>query len=76
MARVPSRHVRRSFKSTLPSCRSSSAVCATGGRRTGKNAVKWTRLSCATVRANAVRLQLHALAYNLADGGQPGVAVQ
>jgi Transposase DDE domain group 1 len=33
----------------------------------GKNAVKWTRLSCTTVRANAVRLQLHALAYNLAN---------
>jgi hypothetical protein len=32
----------------------------------GKNAVKWTRLSCTTFRANAVRLQLHALAYNLA----------
>ena len=31
----------------------------------GKNAVKWTRLSCTTFRANAV--QLHALAYNLAN---------
>ena len=31
----------------------------------GKNAVKWTRLSCVAFRANAVRLQLHALAYNL-----------
>src|SRR5262249_35795586 len=30
-------------------------------------AVKWTRLSCTTFRANAVRLQLHALAYNLAN---------
>jgi hypothetical protein len=27
----------------------------------GKNAVKWTRLSCCTMKANAVRLQLHAL---------------
>ena len=27
----------------------------------GKNAVKWTRLSCRTMKANAVRLQLHAL---------------
>jgi Transposase DDE domain group 1 len=27
--------------------------------------VKWTRLSCRTFAANAVRLQLHALAYNL-----------
>jgi len=33
----------------------------------GKNAVKWTRLSCTSFRANAVRLQLHALAYNLAN---------
>ena len=33
----------------------------------GKNAVKWTRLSCTAFRANAVRLQLHALAYNLAN---------
>jgi hypothetical protein len=32
----------------------------------GKHAVKWTRLSCTTFRANAVRL-LHALAYNLAN---------
>jgi Transposase DDE domain group 1 len=31
----------------------------------GKNAIKWTRLSCRTFAANAVRLQLHALAYNL-----------
>lgn len=33
----------------------------------GKNAVTWTRLSCRPFAANAVRLQLHALAYNLAD---------
>ena len=33
----------------------------------GEHAVKWTRLSCTTFRANAVRLQLHALAYNLAN---------
>ncbi len=33
----------------------------------GKNAVKWTRLSCQTMNANAVRLQLHALAYNLSN---------
>src|SRR5262249_38530551 len=33
----------------------------------GKHAVKWTRLSCTTFRANVVRLQLHALAYNLAN---------
>src|SRR5215468_9454607 len=33
----------------------------------GKNAIKWTRLSCRTFAANAVRLQLHALAYNLGN---------
>src|SRR5215210_3947435 len=31
----------------------------------GKAAVRWTRLSCRGFAANAVRLQLHALAYNL-----------
>jgi hypothetical protein len=35
--------------------------------REGKNAVRWTRLSCRFMRANAVRLQLHALAYNMAS---------
>jgi hypothetical protein len=33
----------------------------------GKGAVKWTRLSCRTFAANAVRLQLHVLAYNLGN---------
>jgi len=33
----------------------------------GKNAIKWTRLSCRTFAANAVRLQLHSLAYNLGN---------
>jgi hypothetical protein len=33
----------------------------------GKNAIKWTRLSCRKFRDNAVRLQLHALAYNLGN---------
>ncbi len=33
----------------------------------GKNAIKWTRLSCRTFAANAVRLQLHALAYNIGN---------
>jgi Transposase DDE domain group 1 len=32
-----------------------------------KNARRWTRLSCHTFRHNAVRLQLLALAYNLAN---------
>jgi hypothetical protein len=33
----------------------------------GKTAVQWTRLSCRKFRHNAVRLQLHALAYNLGN---------
>jgi Transposase DDE domain group 1 len=35
--------------------------------REGKNALRRTRLSCHAFRHNAVRFQLHALAYNLAD---------
>ena len=33
----------------------------------GKNAILWTRLSCRKFQHNAVRLQLHALAYNLGN---------
>ncbi len=33
----------------------------------GKNAIKWTRLSCQKFRNNEVRLQLHVLAYNLGN---------
>ncbi len=33
----------------------------------GKNAINWTRLSCHSFRNNEVRLQLHALAYNLGN---------
>ena len=33
----------------------------------GKHAINWTRLSCRKFRNNEVRLQLHALAYNLAN---------
>ena len=32
-----------------------------------KNVVTWTGLTCCRFAANAVRLQLHALAYNLAN---------
>jgi hypothetical protein len=32
-----------------------------------KETIKWTRLSCRSFAANAVRLQLHALAYNLGN---------
>ena len=53
--------------------------------REGKTAVSWTRLSCHRFAAGAVRLQLHALASNLAnflrilahpgEAAEPGVAV-
>jgi hypothetical protein len=33
----------------------------------GKGAIKWTPLSCRSFAANAVRLQLHVLAYNLGN---------
>jgi hypothetical protein len=33
----------------------------------GKHAIRWTRLSCRKFAHNAVRLQLHALAYNLGN---------
>ncbi len=33
----------------------------------GKGAIRWTRLSCRTFAGNTVRLQLHALAYNLGN---------
>lgn len=35
--------------------------------REGKHAIRWTKLSCHRFRDNAVRLQLFALAYNLAN---------
>jgi hypothetical protein len=37
----------------------------------GKGVIKWTRLSCKSFTANAVRLQLHALAYNLGNFLRP-----
>jgi len=37
----------------------------------GKGAIKWTRLSCRSFAANAVRLRLHALAYNLGNFMRP-----
>jgi Transposase DDE domain group 1 len=33
----------------------------------GKGAIRWTRLSCRSFAANAVRLQLHGPAYNLGN---------
>ena len=38
-----------------------------GWIKEGKGAIKWTRLSSRSFSANAVRLQLHALAYNLGN---------
>src|SRR5262249_51873015 len=52
-----------------PSQRTMMSICClcSANRYKGKGAIKWTRLSCRTFAANAVRLQLHALAYNLAN---------
>ena len=38
-----------------------------GWIKEGKGSIKWTRLSCRSFAANAVRLQLHALAYNIGN---------
>jgi hypothetical protein len=37
----------------------------------GKNAVKWTKLSCRTFKYNQTRLQLFTLAYNMANFLRP-----
>jgi len=51
----------------------------------GKGAIQWTRLSCRSLAANAVRLQLHVLVHNLGNfmgtlampkGGEAAVADQ
>ena len=39
----------------------------TSGQVASKSAVKWNGLSCRSFVANAVHLQLHALAYNLGN---------
>jgi hypothetical protein len=43
-------------------CTTSAAPASSTSRK-----IKWTRLSCRTFASNAVRLQLHALAYNLGN---------
>ena len=43
------------------------SVFSPHGIKEGKNAVKWTKLSCRTFKDNQTRLQLFALAYNLAN---------
>ncbi len=61
------RRVRRRERCRPARARSGDAVDRWRTRKEGKQAIKWTRLSCTTFRANAVRLQLHALADNLAN---------
>jgi len=51
---------------TAPRCYSQRGTCEQWIEE-GKGAIKWTRLSCWTFASNAVRLQLHALAYNLGN---------
>jgi hypothetical protein len=46
---------------------SPSTTSAAGRSKKGKGVIKWTRLLCRTFAANIVRLQLHALAYNLGN---------
>jgi hypothetical protein len=57
------------LKSPADGWSSSTTDAAHGGAmdREGKAALRWTRLSCRVFRANAVRLQLFALAYDLAN---------
>ena len=66
----------RVLASLSPTCRDrpsaslrspTSAAPAEQWIKEGKGAIKWTRLSCRSFAANAVRLQLHALAYNLGN---------
>jgi hypothetical protein len=65
---------RVGFIVTNLSWRSQNVVKFYNGRGTaeqwikeGKNAVKWTKLSCRTFKDNQARLQLFALAYNLGN---------
>src|SRR5580704_13137102 len=51
-------------RTSLPSTTSVGPV-SSGSKKEGKGAIKWTGLSCRSFAANAVRLQLPALAYNL-----------
>ena len=65
---------RVGFIVTIFSWRSKNVVKFYNGRGTaeqwikeGKNAIKWTKLSCRTFKDNQARLQLFALAYNLGN---------
>jgi hypothetical protein len=55
---TPSAHPRRRLLNKRGTCEQ--------WIKEGKGAIEWTRLSCCSA-ANAVRLQLHALAYNLTN---------
>jgi hypothetical protein len=55
---MPARTKRRAFQAHLPPVQP---------HPRNRHAEPWTRLSCCRFTANAARLQLHALAYNLAD---------
>jgi hypothetical protein len=50
----------------MPGSPSMRASAPRSGRRS-KGAIRWTHLSCRSFSANAVRLQVHALAYNLGN---------
>ncbi len=43
------------------------AVTQSKYTKESKNVIKWTRLFCRMFRDSAVRLQLHALVYNLCN---------
>ena len=67
---VPSRRVHRDHSN--PARQTGGAILQPAGTaeqwiKEGKNAVKWTRLSCHDFVENQVRLQLFVLAYNLGN---------
>ena len=73
---APSENSSRASASSSPACRARlsgsspstiSAARRSNGSGAGPGAIRWTRLSCRSFAANAVRLQLHALAYNLGN---------
>ena len=71
---VDTRGIRPARERTDPTYRGQRVVAFYNQRGTAeqwikeaKGAIKWTRLSCRTFAANAVRLQLHVLAYNLGN---------
>ena len=65
-ARRPHRHQHGAIRRECRAFYNKRGTCEQWIRE-GKGAIKWTRLSCRSFAANAVRLQLHALAYNLGN---------